>query len=354
MRFKELESISFFSNIFSTVILIVLAYLGWSFWSLVISSLIGGLIQAVILLFLSRINARLCLKGTIVLQYFKSGTIIYSTALLTYFHSSLDTMLIGKISGLVILGYYTVGKEWARYFHNMLFAHLSQILFPGYAHIQDDRHRLACAVQNVFRIAVPIMWPCYIGFLFIAPDFIRIFLGEKWVPTIALLQILLFSMCFESVGWIFGPVSDAIGRFDIRLKLVLYNVVALALLFPLIGYFYGVLGYGVAVLSVSISSFMLSFWFVCKKELGITWKTLWHNIRNTFMSVCLMSMVLIAINISLKANHAGIRLAIMIGSGVCSYFIFSYLLNRALLKEYVTLLQTLFLKKKNITENEGK
>jgi PST family polysaccharide transporter len=353
MRFKELESITFFSSILSTIILVVLAFFGFSFWSLVIASLTSRLAQSISFLFLSRINARLCLNKNIVRQYFKSGTIIYATAILTYFHSSIDTMLIGKISGLILLGYYTVAKEWARYFHNMLFAHLNNVLFPSYAYLQDDRPRLALAVKNVFRHAVPIMWPCYIGFLLIAPDFIQVFLGEKWIPAIFLLQILLFSMCFESIGWIFGPISDAIGRFDIRLKIVIFNVCVLALLFPSIGHFWGLPGYGAAVLCAAISSFILSFTLICKRELGLTWKGLWSSIRSVFFSILLMSVVLVGLREIFATSAASVRLFIMLSGGVCTYFLSFFILDRALFKEYWMLLRSLFIKKKVDSQKEN-
>lgn len=348
MRFKELESIQFASNIISTIILIALAYTGWSYWSLVLSSIVGALLQSITFLFLSRINARLCLQRSIVRQYIKSGTIIYLTALLTYLRSSIDIMLIGKISGLLILGYYTVGKQWSRYFYTMLFAHLNNVLFPGYAYIQDDTFRLSQALKKIFRLVIPIMLPCYIGFLIIAPDFVRIFLGQKWLPAVPLLQLLLLSMCFEPESWFFIPISDAIGRFSIRLILSVFNVFALLILFPLFGYFGGLIGYGIAIFLVTILSYVVSFWLICKKELGITWKTLWTNIRGVVWSVLSMSIVLVVSQNFLSSYSDLNRLVIKVIGGVCVYCLsFLCFEPSIILMEYKTIIKS-YIKKNKI------
>ena len=89
--------------------------------------------------------------------------------------------------------------------------------------------------------------PASFGILVVAPEFVNIVLGEKWLPAIPALQVLCIFGLLRSIAATCGPIFQATGNPKILrdfafLKLILFLIVV----FPLINR-YGVLGMSLAM-----------------------------------------------------------------------------------------------------------
>jgi O-antigen/teichoic acid export membrane protein len=94
------------------------------------------------------------------------------------------------------------------------------------------------------------------GLIFVlAPDFTKIFLGEKWMPMVPAMQVLAFAGLIRSIGATTGPIFQAVGKPKIITK---WQPVRLFVLITLIYPFtiqWGILGTSLVVfLSNLVSS----------------------------------------------------------------------------------------------------
>ncbi|MBN1493550.1 MAG: lipopolysaccharide biosynthesis protein [Candidatus Omnitrophica bacterium] len=288
LQFKIVESVTFFTSLLSTIITVGCAFLGLSFWSIIIGTLVGKFTQSIVYLYYSKLEARLYLVKSIVKQYFKFGIVIYVTAIVTYLNSSLDTMMIGKISGMVVLGYYAVARQWGRYFLDNLFVYITQVLFPTYAQIQDNIGRMSLAFTKTIKYTIPVIMPFFVGFYLIAPDFVRVLLGAKWLPVIVPLRVMLIAMLFDSLGQMFGPVSDAVGKFQIKLKLSVITLLLMATIFPVLGVMKGLNGFCLAICIVKGIGLIYAYKEICIKILNIKFSSLVLLIRSPLISTLSM------------------------------------------------------------------
>jgi len=338
LQFKALETIDTVCMLIGTTIVIVLAFAGYSFWSLIFASLTERLLASIAYMFVckSDIHIRLTKKG--IKEYLSFGIVIYLAALVTYVCSIMDTFIIGKISTFVILGYYTVAKQWAKYFHLNFFSHASRVLFPTFAHIQGDPHRLRAAVLETLRNAFPFIFAVQIGFMEVVPDFIMVFLGEKWEPSIIPMRILCIAILFESIGWLMDSASDALGKFYIKLRSMLVNLTILVLFFPLAGYLWGTPGYSLAIAVATFCTYATTYYLICFKTLKITFKQFTAIALPTITSSAVMVVITFSITLILNSPSA-LRLALIIVSGAISYLATLSLMDRDIVVKWVDIVR---------------
>src|SRR4030042_3395557 len=87
---------------------------------------------------------------------------------------------------------------------------VSQVTFPAYSKIQEDVPRLREAYLRVLQLTTFLSFPLA-GLIFIlAPDFTKIFLGEKWMPMVPAMMVLVLWGTIRSIGVHHGSVLQAV------------------------------------------------------------------------------------------------------------------------------------------------
>jgi O-antigen/teichoic acid export membrane protein len=99
-------------------------------------------------------------------------------------------------------------------------------------------------------------FPMMIGMSVVAPEFVTLFLGEKWVPCVSVLQILCLIGLLKSLGNPIGAVLLAKGRADIGLycNIIAAIVVSIAVI---IGVNWGIDGVALVILISQVPLFFI-------------------------------------------------------------------------------------------------
>lgn len=289
---------------------------------------------------LSDIKARLVLVPSIVRQYFKVGLVIYGAAFMTYCNTALETTIVGKLSGLAILGYYTVARDWAKYFHVNFFQYITHVLFPSYAMINDNRKRFKDAVLQTVRYIMPIIVPIYIGFYIVAPEFIVGVLGNKWTEAIAPFRLLLISFIFISCNSFLEPLSDAVGKFEIKLKTSSIRLIMMITFFPLMGFWKGITGYCMALIIIGASLLLYNYWLICVRILSYTWHEFLLVVIKPVIAGIFMSVVLVVLGPTIRCVISNNIIILFFKTilGTTLYIGSLLLFDRGLLSGYLSLM----------------
>ena len=103
------------------------------------------------------------------------------------------------------------------------------------------------------------------GLIFIlAPDFTKIFLGEKWMPMVPAMQVLVFWGLIRSIGATTGPIIYAAGRPKTLTKYQFFQLIVLIIsIYPLTVH-WGIFGTSLAVLFASMGANALAFYEAIK------------------------------------------------------------------------------------------
>jgi len=241
MQFKKLSIVEFLSAISGSITTLVLALYGWGVWSLVWGNLSIILSKAVCL---NIIRPYLHIpvfsfKGIASFLFFGGYVTISRT--LWFLYTKADTIIIGKLLGKELLGFYSVGMHLASLPMDKISGILNQIAFPAYSAIQTDPQKASSHFLKTVRImsfmAFPVLW----GISSIAPELVPLLLGNKWNLSIVPLQLLCIVIPIRMISNLIGPLLMGLGRPDIPLLFSAVCSVVMPIVF-IIGSYWGIIG----------------------------------------------------------------------------------------------------------------
>lgn len=173
----------------------------------------------------------------------------------------IDTLFIGKVFSPVVLGFYSRAESLNAQVMTYTSGSLQKIIFPVLSKVQDDTARFQDIYFRVFKLTAVVSISLAGGLFFIGDQIILILLGDKWMPSIVLFQILAFRSIFVPFGALMG--ISLLSKGHSRLKFQMSLVQRLIMLTPMLaGYFYGIEIFAIAL----VGSFFISF---CLNAVGI-------------------------------------------------------------------------------------
>lgn len=189
---------------------ITIAIIYKSYWALVggmiASQLIGIIVSYIIIPFrpkFSFIHARELWSFSIWLTL---GQIVNTL------NWKLDHLLIGAYLGPRALGYYTVGDNLAGMSTRETIGPLETTLFPGFKHIAHDNNRLKLAYRSAQSLITAIALPIGVGVALIAHPLVVLAMGEKWLPAVAVIQVLACVFALQTLSSPVHPLAMAKGE----------------------------------------------------------------------------------------------------------------------------------------------
>jgi len=262
-------------------------------------------------------------------ELFRFGKWILGSSILIFLITQGDDIFVGKLLGATMLGFYQMAYIISNMPATEITHVISQVTFPAYSKLQDSLPKLREAYLKVLQLTAFLSFPIA-GLIFVlAPDFTKIFLGEKWMPMVPAIQVLALWGFIRSIGATTGSVFQGIGKPGIATKLQFVQLILLAMLIYPLSIRWGILGTSLAVVVSALITNLISSYMVVK----VTRCEIWN-----FSRMIVLPLINVAIMISpifiLKTywvNSAGIlEFFLFIVLGILIYFGLTCLLERSL------------------------
>lgn len=188
------------------------------------------------------------------------GKWVFGSTILVFLVTQGDAILVGKLLGATVLGLYQLAYRVSNLPATEITNLISQVTFPVYSKIQDKTTILKEVYFRVLQFTAFISFPVA-GLIFIlAPEFTKIVLGEKWMPMIPAMQILVFAGLLRSISATSGSLFYGIGSVKIDTKLQIIRLFVLGILIYPFTIKWGLLGTSSAVLlSILVTSIGFTF-----------------------------------------------------------------------------------------------
>lgn len=139
--------------------------------------------------------------------------------------------VVGRRAGAPALGLYAIAVEIAILPTWYLVSAVNRAVYPAYARAAQAADALKGSYLAVAGGILAVVLPATVGLILVAPEIVRVFLGEKWMAAVPLVQLLAVAGGFLSLGTNSAYGFLALGRPQTVLKL---SVIRLAILLPLI------------------------------------------------------------------------------------------------------------------------
>jgi teichuronic acid exporter len=225
MQFKLQSIIGMIAAIFASLSTLVMAYLGYGVWSLVMGQFASILVSLVGYSLVAPYFKKPSFKFNKIRPYMSYSGQVFLADILYYFYTRADVVIVGKLLGPSTLGFYTVADNLAMLPMNKISGMLSGIGFAAYAQIKNNisevKSKFLLTIEMNSLLFFPVLW----GMSSIADDFIPVFLGDKWLPAIIVLQLIPLIIPFKMTGPLFRPALLGIGRADLFLTTLIINAI---------------------------------------------------------------------------------------------------------------------------------
>lgn len=227
---KELENRKQFifqisGTISDLVISILCAIILQNTWAFIIGMFARDLMQLIVSHVLVSHRVRFSFSFSRVRKLYHFGLWLMLSGILDFFLQQGSQAVIAKALNPVALGFYVMAAQISFMLCRNIIVIISRVTFPAYSKLQDDINRLSQAFIKTFKIVALFIVPVTVGIFIVADDFIKIFLGEKWLEIIPLLRILLIGTALHAFDRTVYPVFQSIGKPQIETKIRLVQII---------------------------------------------------------------------------------------------------------------------------------
>lgn len=279
----------------------------------------------------------------IVKEHLRFGLPFQGTHVISTINSALNPVLIALLFGMASAGF----VEWAvilvGYLQRPLFL-LNRLLFPTYSKLQQNKAKLSEAVNYTYVVSGLVFFGSA-GLLFaLAPEIVTFVYGNKWLPALTILYLLVISKAFIPMSIINGALADALGWAKTVFYISIFRSVFLlvsTLLFIII--FNSYIAFGYAMICTEILHIIL--YILLKRELPAVSivKTQW-----LFAAAAVCTVLTLTVAESYFQVESLLMLVAALAVGGIVYLAWSYLLYslyKVRSRDYIVSDALLFLKK---------
>lgn len=229
--FKTPTIIQGFVAILSMPVCLVLAYMGWSYWSVVAQGVFSGFLNLGIVWYVSPWKPRMVFSGKSFRELFGFGSKLAIAALLYELYRNLRTFIVGKFYSPADLGLYVRGAHTASMLPHTVSAVLDSVSYPILATVQDDEARLRNAYRKYISVSTMVLAWVSITTGALATPLVLLMFGPLWLGCVPFLQIIAVNSAVSHINGINLNLLKVKGRSDLLLRLeVIKRVFSVGLL----------------------------------------------------------------------------------------------------------------------------
>jgi O-antigen/teichoic acid export membrane protein len=247
MRFGAIAVLNLFASMAMTFVAPLFAFLGAGLWSLVAEQAASQIVRWVgfwVVLRPWRPSLHFLKEKAKALLEFGSG--VLSSNLLGIILDRFDDFWTGTFLGPTALGYYSRAYDMAQYPDRILATPITNVFFPTYAAIYEDKGKLSKAFFRSSSFLVRAGFLFAIILLACAPELTVILFGEKWLPIVPIFQLMLIYIFLNPLYANLSYLLMGVGKPGILARVRLLQVVIFVVTVILFTYAWGTKGVAIA------------------------------------------------------------------------------------------------------------
>ena len=245
----------------TTISAILLAWKGFHIWSLVSTNIITSLIILIgYYTFRPIWRPRFGWSSKSVKYFTDFGKRTFAAGLLGQALDRVDDLWTGIFLGDTALGFYSRAYTFATYPRKILATPLANVAGSTYAELKDRPKELS---QAFYRVnAFLIRSGFFLGGMMalIAPEFIYLLIGEKWLPMLTAFRLMLVYTLLDPIKGTVANLFISIGYPQKVMQTWAFQLFVLIVALFLLGPKWGIEGVALAVDIMLVSGIILLLW----------------------------------------------------------------------------------------------
>lgn len=274
LRVKEQAIVGVIALLVSGIVGITMAVCGMSYWSIVTQAMVYVTVVSILSWKYSGFRPSRHFSLQPIREMFGFSCKLLITNIFNCINNKLFTLVFGYFYTKKMVGTYDQADKWNKMGSQLITGMVQGVAQPMFVQVGDDQKRLQRAFRKMLRFTSFIAFPALFGLALVAKEFIVIAVGEKWLGSAEMMQMLCIAGAFMPITALYFNFLISRGRSDVYM----WNIIAQGLV---------MLAFLVAVkqfdwtfaLHTSFFSFCLSdvrLMVVCYVSIYILWLLIWH------------------------------------------------------------------------------
>ena len=264
LRAKQLAKASIIATLLSSGVAVIMAWQGYSYWSLATQTNLFILISTLLRWHYSDWRPTLHPDFAFIRQAFPFSVKILISDILTHVNNNVMNILLGRYYSAHDTGNYNQAYQWNNKATSLIQGMVKQVDQAVLVSVSNDQERQLAVLRKLMRLAAFISFPLLLGFGIVAKEFIVLAIGEKWLVSAQYLQWLCICGAVLPLSTLLADLVISKGKsgtfMGSTFTLGILEILAMVLLYP-----YGI---GLMVKTyVAINLVWLFVWFFLAQRL---------------------------------------------------------------------------------------
>jgi O-antigen/teichoic acid export membrane protein len=238
----------------TSVLTLLLAYLGFSYWSLAYGQIVPLFIFAIVLIGHSKWKPGISFNIELLKPVFHFGWWSFLKSQSNFITSHFEKILVGRMLGSHSLGIYDKSKSIALVPSESLLMNINSVMFSSFSQNKNEKTILKAHLEKSLFLTCFLSVPIHVGLIVVAPYFVIVLLGDKWLEMIIPFQFVLIGFIFKSFTGILVSFNVGVGKYKVQSLLTIANGVILIVICLILAK-HGLVGISIAFMLHCIIAF---------------------------------------------------------------------------------------------------
>ena len=301
-----------------SLVSLVLAWLGYGYWSLVIGALVATIGSASAKVWFSPWRPSLRVSMPALRDTLSFGIGFQAKRLLAFSTSNLDNVVVGRVLGVVSLGFYDKAYGLMNQVTNRMA--FDDTLMRIFSIIREEPDRFRRAIIKGAQATSIVTFPVLMFSAVTADRLIVVLFGQQWVPAVGPFQVLAVTGMLRSVRRPVSAAGESLGLVWIQAGMQGLSVV-LMVVGVAIGAHWGLMAGAVGVLAADIANYSMSVWLLTRYS-TVRWIDLWRSAWPSLATAVALAIIVTAVNVALghvSVNRDGLVLTADVVTAAIAY-----------------------------------
>lgn len=241
LNFKIQFKVAMASAIFSAVVAISMAAMGFGIWSLIAQILATAFTATALYWIANKWRPSKDFSVGSFKEMFGFSSKLFASGLIYTVFQNMYVIVIGKLFLATVLGHYFFAQKIQQLVVTQLTEAVQKVTYPALSTIQDDNKALKDFYCKIIQVVTYIVFPCMISLIVLAEPLFSFMLKEDWLPAVPYLQLLCIAGLLYPLHAINLNILKVKGRSDLFLYLEVVKLMMIVLIL-LVSVQFGIFG----------------------------------------------------------------------------------------------------------------
>ena len=336
LKMKEKAITSLSALVVSGTVAVIMAIKGFSYWSLATQQILYNVVICFGRFYYTRWCPTFKVDFTPVRQMFSFSYKVLITAVLTTINNNVLTVIFGRLFPAQAVGNFTQANKWNTMANQMVTNTMAQVAQPVFTQVTDDNERQRRVFGKMLRFTAFLSFPALFGLSLVAPQVILLAIGDKWIDSIPLLQILCISGAFIPLYTVYQNLFLSQGKSGTYMWLTIGQI-AIMLTAVLACHSLGIKAMVIAFACINIL-WLLAWQVFANRLIGYRFFSMFRDLL-PFMLIALAVMV-VTYFVTLHISNMLMLLVARVLIAAALYFITMKLLRARILEECIEFIRS--------------